>query len=65
MRTKIRIIAKNHPHFGEYGEFTSSDEGTIAAYMVLGEKKIKVDLINCPHGVKSCFVGYGETDPEF
>lgn len=60
MKTKVQIIAKDHPHFEEYGNIISSEEGTVTVYRIFGKEKIKVELINCPHLIKETFVGRNE-----
>jgi len=57
MKQKIKIIEDGHPHHGEFAELTVSEEGTVQYHEIFGKKKVKVDLINCPHMVDSCFVG--------
>jgi len=56
MKKRFVIVEKNHPHQNELCELTASAEGTIQIYSILGKEKLKVELINCPHLIDSCFV---------
>ena len=59
MKQKIKIIGM-HPHAGEFAEIEVSERGTVKSQTILGKIKFRVDLIDCPHAVDSCFVGEGE-----
>lgn len=53
---RILIVEKNHPHLGEHGELPVSPEGTVQIHEIFGKEKFRVKLVDCKHGIDSCFV---------
>ncbi len=53
---KVKIIAPEHPHYGECGVFS----GKIIKR--LGKTMGEVRLDNCPHGISGCFVSQGQIE---
>lgn len=49
MLAKVRIINKEHPHYGEIGYYNGE------SIELFGRVKYKVELIACQHGEKACF----------
>ena len=59
---KVRITQPGHPHFWELAELRANEDEPEAVSKFLGKKMFKVDLIDCPHGVRACFVKAGGFD---
>lgn len=54
---RVRITAKQHPHYGEYGRFTGH---VVSPRWAPNTKMAEVKLESCKHGTDSCFVSPGE-----
>ena len=52
---RVKIVAKAHPHKGEYGQFTGE-----VIRLVTGHKMAHVQLENCKHGTDGCYVSPGD-----
>ena len=51
---RVQIVAREHPHFEEYGRFT----GKIVT--LFGKPMAEVTLEHCWHGGDACFVSKGD-----
>ena len=49
-------IVGNHPHRDELCHPFGEDGATIDLHDIWGDKMYHVELVNCEHGVDSCFV---------
>jgi hypothetical protein len=52
---RVKIIGKDHPHRGEYGELTGD-----VIRLVTGSKMARVKLEACRHGGDACYVSPGD-----
>jgi len=56
MNHNIKIINKKHPHYGEAGTIVVNISGNVVIKTIGKTEMFEVNLINCEHGFKSCFV---------
>ena len=52
---RVKIVGREHPHFGEYGRFT----GEVKQFP-WGSKLALVKLENCKHGGDACYISPGD-----
>jgi hypothetical protein len=51
---RVKIVNREHPHYGEYGTFAGE---TIS---VIGQRMALVKLERCKHGTDGCYVSPGD-----
>ena len=56
--TRVRIVDKDHPHYGESGHLT----GTIIS--VVGKRMAEMKIEHCRHGTDGCFISRGQIEIE-
>ena len=56
MRNKVIIIQEEHPHKNETGSIKINEVGNVIIKTILGKEMVEINLHNCVHGSKSCFV---------
>ncbi len=61
MTDALLEIVGDHPHAGELCHPSGEEPGMITVKTMFGEKMVEVELINCKHGMKSCFLPYKNT----
>ena len=52
---RVRIVNRDHPHYGEYGQFTGE-----VIRPIWGGKMALVKLEACQHGCDACYVSPGD-----
>lgn len=57
MSTRIEIVSKDHPHFGERGDIKLTESGKVLLKPLFGKDMFEMVLDSCPHGIESCYVG--------
>jgi len=55
---RVQIASENHPHYEEYGVIPEPFQDV--EVLIGGERMIKVELENCPHGVDVCYIFKGQ-----
>jgi hypothetical protein len=50
----VKIVNRDHPHFGEYGRWAGE---TIS---VIGKRMALIKLEHCKHGTDGCYVSPGD-----
>lgn len=55
-KQKVVIFDRNHPHYSERGYLKINENGNIFIKKIGDVEMFEVELIDCPHGVKSCCV---------
>ena len=61
---KVKIDSVRHPHYGEIGKVKVEDDGRVKVGRLPGVSSdmFEVELIDCPHGTRSCFVTFSDVE---